>query len=70
MLMTDFDAVRFGLMLGATGAVILIARFRGPYVEELLRDFVDLFMGGPKAPSHPVPGDDSAVLKKRRGQRQ
>jgi hypothetical protein len=53
--MTAFEAIRLVLTIGAVGAAILVARMAGPYFVVL----ADLFRGGPRPPSHPLPADDS-----------
>jgi hypothetical protein len=57
--MTSFEAVRLVLIFGAVGAAIFVARLAGPVVIDLLR-------GGPRPPSHPLPADDSAILRRKK----
>jgi hypothetical protein len=43
-------------------AVLLV--FNAKRIGPALRD---IFRGGPRPPSHPLPGDDSRILTRRRG---
>jgi hypothetical protein len=43
--------------------VVLLLLFRGNKLGPAIQD---LFRGGPTPPSHPLPGDDSVILNRRR----
>jgi hypothetical protein len=45
-------------------ALVMAALFLWGKVGPALRD---LFRGGPRPPSHPLPADDSKILNRRRG---
>ena len=63
--MTAFEAIRLVLTIGAVGAAIFVARLAGPHFLA----FADLFRGGPRPPSHPLPADDTAILLRKRARR-
>jgi len=60
--MTAFATIRLILTMGAVGAAILVARLASPYYVA----YADLFRGGPRPPSHPLPADDSAILRRKK----
>jgi hypothetical protein len=44
--------------------VVVLLVFNSRWIGPAIRD---LFRGGPRPPSHPLPGDDSRILTRRRG---
>jgi hypothetical protein len=48
------------------GVVFMTAIVLGVIVFPLIPALRDLFRGGPRPPSHPLPGDDSRLLTRRR----
>jgi len=51
-------------LVGAASVVLLGAMFH--YRKEILEGLQNLFGGGPRTPSHPLPADDSLILRRRR----
>jgi len=48
------------------GVMFLTAAALGFLIFPLIPVLRDLFRGGPRPPSHPLPGDDSPLLNRRR----
>jgi len=48
-------------ILVLVGTILLL--FRAEQISTALKD---LFRGGPRPPSHPIPADDSRILNRRR----
>jgi hypothetical protein len=46
--------------------IVAVVLFRGDKLGPAIRD---LFRGGPRPPSHPIPADDSRILNRRPSER-
>jgi hypothetical protein len=57
------DAVQKVVLLAG---VFLMAAVLGFLIFPLIPALRDLFRGGPRPPSHPLPSDDSRLLNRRR----